>query len=170
VFLTGYSPFRSVGLPAKRDTGPCATTGNEPCLGDADNRNRSRTRTHSTRCRCSFESRISIAAKPWSWSSVKPYGPGPFRTGDIEQMRMGVLEHLKTAQGPAWLFAAELQEGTILRLLTPFERRVPIVAVRPPSRRLSTRVRLFIEQMKKTFALCSQFNPRPNTPPQRIVL
>jgi hypothetical protein len=132
VFLTGYSPFRSVGLTAKRDTGPCATTGNEPRLGDLDNRNRSRTWTNSTRCRCSFESRISIAAKPWSWSSVEPYGPGPFRTSDIEQMRMGVLEHLKIAQGPAWLFAAELREGTILRLLTPSERRVPIVAVRPP--------------------------------------
>jgi DNA-binding transcriptional LysR family regulator len=76
-------------------------------------------------------------------------------------MRMGVLEHLGIAQAPAWLFAAELREGTVLRLLTPFERRVPIFAVRPASRRVSTKVRIFIEHLEKTFALCSQFNPKP---------
>src|SRR6202030_982110 len=83
---------------------------------------------------------------------------GFFRTSDIEQMRMGVLEHLGIAQAPAWLFAAELREGTVIRLLTPFERIVPILAVRP-SRRLSAKVRVFIEHIEKTFALCSQFNP-----------
>src|SRR5258708_756607 len=66
------------------------------------------------------------------------------------------------AQAPAWLFAAELREGTVLRLLTPFERTVPILAVRPASRRMSTKVRIFIEHLEKTFTLCSQFNPQPN--------
>src|SRR6266478_6582837 len=87
---------------------------------------------------------------------------GVFRTSDIEQMRMGVLEHLGIAQAPAWLFAAELREGTVIRLLTAFERTVPILAVRPASRRLSSKVRIFIEHLEKTFALCSQFNPRPS--------
>jgi LysR family transcriptional regulator for bpeEF and oprC len=85
-----------------------------------------------------------------------------FRTSDLEQLRMGALEHLGIAQAPAWLFAAELREGTVLRLLTPFERMVPILAVRPASRRLSTKVKVFIEHLEKTFALCSQFNPRPS--------
>jgi hypothetical protein len=49
-----------------------------------------------------------------------------------------------------------------LRLLTPFERTAPILAVRPASRRLSTKVRIFIEHLEKTFAHCSQFNPRPS--------
>ena len=105
------------------------------------------------------------SVQPWRFGS----GPDPkhviptgvFRTSDIEQMRMGVLEHLGIAQAPAWLFAAELREGTVIRLLTQFERTVPILAVRPASRRLSTRVRVFIEHLEKTFALCSQFNPRP---------
>jgi LysR family transcriptional regulator for bpeEF and oprC len=105
------------------------------------------------------------SAQPWAFGSgseMKRIVPrGVFRTSDIEQMRMGVLEHLGIAQAPAWLFAAELREGTVLRLLTPFERTVPILAVRPPSRRLSTKVRVFIEHLEKTFALCSQFNPRP---------
>jgi DNA-binding transcriptional LysR family regulator len=103
---------------------------------------------------------------PWKFGSgqdVKHVIPtGVFRTSDIEQMRMGVLEHLGIAQAPAWLFASELREGTVLRLLTPYERTVPILAVRPASRKMSTKVRLFIEHLEKTFALCSQFNPRPN--------
>jgi DNA-binding transcriptional LysR family regulator len=104
------------------------------------------------------------STKPWSLGSgraEKRVNPtGVFRTGDIEQMRMGVIEHLGMAQAPAWLFAAELREGTVVRLLTPFERTVPILAVRPASRRMSAKVRIFIEHLEKTFALCFQFNPR----------
>jgi DNA-binding transcriptional LysR family regulator len=104
------------------------------------------------------------AVQPWKFGSgeeIKRVIPtGVFRTSDIEQMRMGVLEHLGIAQAPAWLFAAELREGTVLRLMTPFERMVPILAVRPASRRMSTKVRVFMEHLEKTFALCSQFNPR----------
>jgi LysR family transcriptional regulator for bpeEF and oprC len=77
-------------------------------------------------------------------------------------MRMGVLEHLGIAQAPAWLFAAELREGTVVRLLTALERTVPILAVRHESGRLSTKVPIFIEHLEKTFALCSQFNPPPS--------
>lgn len=103
------------------------------------------------------------AVQPWKFGSgpdaTRVLPTGVFRTSDIEQMRMGVLEHLGIAQAPAWLFAAELREGTVLRLLTPFERTMPILAVRPASRRLSTKVRVFTEHLEKTFALCSQFNP-----------
>src|SRR6202050_1082797 len=106
------------------------------------------------------------SVQPWTFGSgqdAEPVVPtGVFRTGDIEQMRMGVLEHLGIAQAPAWLFAAELREGTVVRLLTPLERQVPILAVRPASRRMSAKVRIFIEHLEKTFALCSQFNPRPS--------
>lgn len=106
------------------------------------------------------------SVQPWTFGSgpnAKRVVPtGVFRTSDIEQLRMGVLEHLGIAQAPAWLFAAELREGTVLRLLAPLERTVPILAVRPASRRMSTKVRIFIEHLEKTFALCSQFNPRPS--------
>jgi DNA-binding transcriptional LysR family regulator len=106
------------------------------------------------------------SAQPWSFGSgqdVKRVVPtGVFRTSDIEQMRMGVLEHLGIAQAPAWLFAAELREGTVVRLLTPFERTMPVLAVRPASRRMSAKVRVFVEHLEKSFALCFQFNPRPS--------
>jgi DNA-binding transcriptional LysR family regulator len=105
------------------------------------------------------------SVQPWSFGSgqdTKRVIPtGVFRTSDLEQMRMGVLEHIGIAQAPAWLFAAELREGTVIRLLTPFERAVPIVAVRPASRRMSAKVRIFIEHLEKSFASCFQFNPRP---------
>jgi hypothetical protein len=68
----------------------------------------------------------------------------------------GCPRTLGDCPGAAWLFAAELREGTVIRLLTPLERTVPILAVRPASRRLSTKVRIFIEHLEKTFALCSQ--------------
>ena len=82
------------------------------------------------------------SVQPWSFGSgqeAKHVIPtGVFRTSDIEQMRMGVLEHLRITQAPAWLFAAELREGAVVRLLvTPFERTVPILAVRPATRRVS---------------------------------
>jgi hypothetical protein len=47
-----------------------------------------------------------------------------------------------------------------MRLLTDCERTVPILAVRPASRGMYAKVRVFIEHQEKTFALCSQFNPR----------
>jgi len=103
-------------------------------------------------------------AVPWVFGEGKGtkrvVPKGVFRTSDLEQMRMGVLEHLGMAQAPAWLFAAELREGTVLRLLTEQERVVPISAVRPASRKMPARVRVFVEHLEKTFALCTQFNPR----------
>jgi len=38
---------------------------------------------------------------------------------------------------------------------------VPILAVRPASRRLSTKVRIFIGHLEKTFALCSSLTRDP---------
>lgn len=102
------------------------------------------------------------AAQAWEFNSGQRITPsGAFRAGDLEQLRVGVLEHLGIAQAPAWLFAAELREGTVLRLLTPHERTVVISAVRPASRRASARVRVLMEHLEASFAVCSQFNPRP---------
>jgi DNA-binding transcriptional LysR family regulator len=105
------------------------------------------------------------AVQPWEFGAgeeIQRMTPsGLFRTGDLEQLRMGVLEHLGVAQAPAWLFAAELREGTVLRLLTAYERTVPIFAVRPASRRAPARVRVLMGYLEETFAQCTQFNPRP---------
>jgi DNA-binding transcriptional LysR family regulator len=106
------------------------------------------------------------SVQPWCFGSgpdaKRAIPTGVFRTGDLEQMRAGVLEHIGIAQGPAWLFAAELREGTVVRQLTRFERTVPILAVRPASRRIPAKVRIFIQHLEKSFAQCFQFNPRPS--------
>lgn len=100
------------------------------------------------------------AVQAWEFSAAHRITPsGAFRVGDFEQLRVGVLEHLGIAQAPAWLFAAELREGTVLRVLTTYERTVAISAVRPASRRASTRVRVFMEHLEASFAVCTQFNP-----------
>src|SRR3989442_4859660 len=50
------------------------------------------------------------SVQPWSFGigpdAKRVIPTGVFRTSDIEQMRMGVLEHLGIAQTTAWLFAA----------------------------------------------------------------
>lgn len=102
------------------------------------------------------------AVQSWEFRSGQRITPmGTFRTGDLEQLRVGVLEHLGIAQTPAWLFAAELREGTVLRLLSEHERSVPISAVRPATRRAPTRVRVLMQHFEESFAVCTQFNPRP---------
>lgn len=105
------------------------------------------------------------AVQPWEFAPGQRILPkGVFRTGDLEQLRIGVLEHLGIAQAPAWLFAAELREGTVLRLLTSYERSLPISAVRPAVRRVPARVRALLVHLEETFASCTQFNPRPVQP------
>jgi LysR family transcriptional regulator for bpeEF and oprC len=115
----------------------------------------------------SFRSVVFVergSVQPWCFGSgqdAKRVVPtGVLRTSDLEQLRVGVLEHIGIAQAPAWLFAAELREGAVVRLLTPLERIVPILAVRPASRRMPAKVRIFIEHLEKSFAQCFQFNPR----------
>ena len=107
----------------------------------------------------------SGALLPWELGSGEQQRrlvpTGIFRAGDLEQLRMGVLEHLGIAQAPAWLFAAELREGAVLRLLQSYERAVPISAVRPAGRRTPARVRVLMDYLETTFALCTQFNPIP---------
>jgi DNA-binding transcriptional LysR family regulator len=95
------------------------------------------------------------------WVVAIPLGAFDRNTCSTAVERNGVLEHLGIAQAPAWLFAAELREGTVLRLLTSYERSVSISAVRPASRRASTRVRVLMEHFEASFEVCTQFNPRP---------
>jgi hypothetical protein len=67
-------------------------------------------------------------------------------TTEVGQTINAVTE-TRIAPAPAWLFAAEVREDTFIRLLTAFERAVPIPAVRPAGRRPCTKVQIFIEQL-----------------------
>ena len=71
---------------------------------------------------------------------------GRLRTHDAEQIRAAVMCGLGVAHTPGWLFAPELQEGRVVRVLqdaAPAD--LEISAVYPGGRRLASKVRVFID-------------------------
>jgi len=86
---------------------------------------------------------------------------GIFRTSDIEQMRMGVLEHLGICPGTSMALRRRTQRRYRHPSSTALSEQcqsspygLPPAGCPPSS--------IFIEHLEKTFALCSQFNPRPS--------
>lgn len=78
---------------------------------------------------------------------------GPFRTADAEQVRAAVLAHLGLAQGPNWIFAQEIAQGTIRVVLRDHQPTpLAISAVHHAGRRLPTKVRVFIDFLAEIFA------------------
>jgi LysR family transcriptional regulator for bpeEF and oprC len=65
---------------------------------------------------------------------------------------MAVLAHLGVAQAPAWLFAREIADGSVVRLLKEYEQPKPIYVVRPGGRRPAAKVKVFIEFLENTLA------------------
>lgn len=93
------------------------------------------------------------------WEFMGPEGKviidpvGPVRTSDAEHIRVGVLSGLGLAQGPAWLFAEELESGAIVRVLSEYApERHPIYAVSPSGRLQSSKVKVFVDFLAKAFA------------------
>ena len=67
-------------------------------------------------------------------------------TNDAEQIRAAVLEDLGFAHTPAWLFARELEAGTVRRVLRPYERApLPISAVYIGGPKIPTKVRVLVD-------------------------
>jgi hypothetical protein len=59
-----------------------------------------------------FVARGSVQLELWLWTEREACYS--HRNLSDQRYRMGVLEHLGIAQAPAWLFAAELREGTVI--------------------------------------------------------
>jgi LysR family transcriptional regulator for bpeEF and oprC len=78
---------------------------------------------------------------------------GDFRTNDADQIRAAVLCHLGLAHAPGWLFAREIASGDVRLVLRSYEPSpLSISAVHPAGRRLTTKVRVFIEFLAEIFA------------------
>jgi LysR family transcriptional regulator, regulator for bpeEF and oprC len=78
---------------------------------------------------------------------------GAVRTNDAEQIRAAVLADLGLAHTPGWLFASEIASGAVRPVLTAFQpARLSISAVRPGSRFLASKVRVFIDFLAEIFA------------------
>lgn len=77
---------------------------------------------------------------------------GRIRCSASEGMRAAVLEGLGLAVTPTWLFAGELEDGTLERVLTGFEAApMPINAVYTSRKMVPPRVRAFIEFLAREF-------------------
>ncbi len=95
--------------------------------------------------------------RPWGFrdeiGNIVHHPKGSFRTNDAEQIRAAVLANLGLAHTPGWMFEAELASGAVRRVLQQFEpRELPIYAVHPGGRRLTTKVRVFIDFVAEMFA------------------
>jgi DNA-binding transcriptional LysR family regulator len=93
-----------------------------------------------------------------TWMFVEGKNPlihepnGIFRTADLEQVRVAVMQHVGMAQTPVWLFAEEIASGTVRRVLPEHEHRKSIYVLRPNGRRPTARIRLFTEFLISTIA------------------
>lgn len=100
-----------------------------------------------------------IAGDPIAWNFTSPNGPlsilpaGGFRTNDAEQVRAAVLCGLGIGYGPAWLFADELEGGSVNALLSDYlPEPWPITAVCSRERQMPHRVRAFVDFLSEVFA------------------
>jgi LysR family transcriptional regulator for bpeEF and oprC len=90
--------------------------------------------------------------EPVSWEfrdgsrSILHHPRANFRTADAEQIRAAVLADLGLAHGPFWAFASEIASGALSVVLADYAPGpLAISAVHPAGRRLSTKVRVFID-------------------------
>lgn len=68
------------------------------------------------------------------------------RTNDAASVHSAVLAGLGIAQGPSWMFADEISEGTLAPLLTAYRPRLyPIFAISSGSRRISGASKAFVD-------------------------
>ncbi|HXJ23052.1 MAG TPA: LysR substrate-binding domain-containing protein [Polyangia bacterium] len=102
---------------------------------------------------------FSSQSGPRPWQFAGRNGPtsyvplGPFRTNDGDQIRAAVLNGIGAAQVPQWLCARDLEAGSVRRIMQKHEPApLPISAVRPASRRLATKVSVFLDFLTETLA------------------
>jgi DNA-binding transcriptional LysR family regulator len=94
------------------------------------------------------------APRAWKFEGqfgdVEYHPKGNFRTNDAEQIRAAVLSDLGLAHTPSWLFSREIRSGAVSVVLHDYEPpRLSISAVHPAGRRLSAKVRVFIDFLSK---------------------
>jgi LysR family transcriptional regulator for bpeEF and oprC len=93
----------------------------------------------------------STGPRAWRLGGRTYVPEGGFRTNEGEQIRAAVLGGIGLAQVPHWLCARDLEAGVLRRVLRKYEPEpIPIHAVRPASRRVATRVSVFIDFLAKT--------------------
>ncbi|WP_299833086.1 LysR family transcriptional regulator [Pseudomonas sp.] len=97
------------------------------------------------------------AQRAWEFST--PSGPvtiapkAQVSTNDAEHLRASVLAGLGIAHTLTWLFAADIAEGRVVKVLPGFvPPAFPVNAVWPGGRRVSGKVKVFIDFLAEVFA------------------
>lgn len=91
---------------------------------------------------------------------------GPFETDTAEAVMEAAEAGLGIALVPSWQAARALSEGRLVRILAPFEQaETPIHALWPPARRLSAKVRAFVDHLAGFIAAHPCFQKLPSPPP-----
>jgi LysR family transcriptional regulator for bpeEF and oprC len=97
------------------------------------------------------------APRPWLFSDSN--GPvsfvpkGPVRTNDFENIRAAVLAGLGIAHNGSLFFTREIESGEVVHMLKDHAPEpLPIHVVWPGSRRLPSKVRVFIDFLAEVFA------------------
>lgn len=94
------------------------------------------------------------AIRPWAFKGGVTHLPGgPMRSNDAEYIRAAVLAGIGIGHNAGWLYAKDVADGRLVRLLPdcvpePF----PIHAVWPGSRPPAAKTRVFIEFLAEVFA------------------
>ncbi len=97
------------------------------------------------------------APRPWQFKD--PGGPvswvpkGRIRSNDAEHLRAAVLAGLGIGYNVSWLFAPELESGTVVQVLKEYTPDpYPINAVRSAGRRVPSKVKVLIDFFAEAFA------------------
>ncbi|MDB5726243.1 MAG: transcriptional regulator LysR family [Novosphingobium sp.] len=104
---------------------------------------------------------------PRAWGFLEDGGDvmhrpqGRIRTHDAEQIRAAVMCGLGLAHAPGWLFAHELEDGRVVRVLQDAAPPdLAISAVYPGGRRLPSKVRVFIDFVAESLVESSYLSRR----------
>ncbi|HXI57139.1 MAG TPA: LysR family transcriptional regulator [Polyangia bacterium] len=92
---------------------------------------------------------IDNAPQPWVFAGKQApisYVPeGRYRSNDAEEVRAAVVAGVGVVQAPLWLFASELANGSVVRILKRYEpAEVPISVIRAAGR-VPARVSMFVD-------------------------
>jgi DNA-binding transcriptional LysR family regulator len=107
--------------------------------------------------------------RPWEFKgateSITHHPKGNFRTGDAENIRAAVIAGLGLALAPTYLLADEIAAGTVRIVMADYEAgSLPINATHAAGRRLPTKVRIFIDFLRESFANSPALRPHRNRP------
>lgn len=100
---------------------------------------------------------------------IELFGRSRITVNDSNAYLAAIIAGHGVAQIPTYLVDQHLREGTLVPVLPDWlPGPLPVYAVYPPNRRLSAKVRVFVDWMADVFNRLEVSAPEPNVPPRRL--